>query len=229
MDKIKTNIRMVVCDMAGTTVEEDNLVYKTLQSAINQFGYEFSLDQVLEQGAGKEKKQAIRSIISKFGKEPEEDKIEEIFKVFLEQLKANYKTAEISSQSHAIDFFRSLQNNNIYIVLNTGYDRNTAETLLKRLGWEIGKDIDALVTADEVSKNRPYPDMIYYAMNQFEIKSGDQVVKVGDSKIDIEEGKNAGCKLSIGITTGAHTTAQLQSANPDYIVNNLMDILPLLN
>ncbi len=49
---------MVVFDMAGTTVNEDNIVYKTLRAAINHAGFEFSLDQVLAQGAGKEKKQA---------------------------------------------------------------------------------------------------------------------------------------------------------------------------
>ncbi len=38
-------IRLVVFDMAGTTVNEDNVVYKTLQRAINEFGFNFSLAQ----------------------------------------------------------------------------------------------------------------------------------------------------------------------------------------
>ncbi len=49
---------MIVFDMAGTTVDEQNVVYKTLQKAINREGYEFTLEQVLEQGAGKEKLKA---------------------------------------------------------------------------------------------------------------------------------------------------------------------------
>ena len=52
-------IRMVVFDMAGTTVNEDNVVYKTLQQVINNAGYDFTLKQVLAEGAGKEKLQAI--------------------------------------------------------------------------------------------------------------------------------------------------------------------------
>jgi len=40
-------IRMVVLDMAGTTVNENNLVYKTLQKAINEAGFDFTLEQVL--------------------------------------------------------------------------------------------------------------------------------------------------------------------------------------
>ena len=48
-------IKLVVFDMAGTTVDEDNVVYKTVRDAINAAGYEFSLEQVLTHGAGKEK------------------------------------------------------------------------------------------------------------------------------------------------------------------------------
>ena len=57
-------IKMVVFDMAGTTVDEDNVVYKTLQRAIADHGYPFTFDEVLAEGAGKEKLQAIKSILS---------------------------------------------------------------------------------------------------------------------------------------------------------------------
>jgi len=54
---MSNKIKMVVFDMAGTTVNEDNMVYKTLRTAINEAGFDFTLDQVLEQGAGNEKLQ----------------------------------------------------------------------------------------------------------------------------------------------------------------------------
>ena len=56
-------IKMVVFDMAGTTVDENNVVYKTLQKVINLAGFNFTIEQVLETGAGKEKLAAIRDII----------------------------------------------------------------------------------------------------------------------------------------------------------------------
>ena len=46
---------MVVFDMAGTTIDEDNVVYKTLQQSIELAGYPCSLEQVLAEGAGREK------------------------------------------------------------------------------------------------------------------------------------------------------------------------------
>ena len=47
-------IELVVFDMAGTVVNENNVVYKTLHRAINQNGCFISLNFVLEHGAGKE-------------------------------------------------------------------------------------------------------------------------------------------------------------------------------
>jgi phosphonatase-like hydrolase len=114
-------------------------------------------------------------------------------------------------------------------VLNTGYTRETAQSLVDKLGWEKGKEFDLMVTATDVDKSRPSPDMIFFAMKQFDITDASTVVKVGDSIIDVEEGRNAGCGLNIGVTTGAHTYEQLQSANPEHIINNLMELLPLLS
>jgi len=215
--------------MAGTTVNENNIVYKTLQRAINEKGFNFTLDEVLLEGAGKEKLQAIKSILNVFAEKDDEELATEIYNRFIVLLEDAYNTEKIFPQDNAIDLFRSLKQKNILVVLNTGYNNETAASLIDKLGWIKGADYDSLVTANDVDKNRPNPDMIWLAMKRFDIVNPSEVVKVGDSIIDIEEGKNAGCSLSIGITTGAHTFKQLTTAKPDYIINNLMELLPLLN
>jgi phosphonatase-like hydrolase len=226
---MKHNIKMVVFDMAGTTVNENNLVYKTLQKAINEAGFDFNLDHVLAEGAGKEKKQAIRSVLAVYANNNNEELIGQIFENFMVQLTAAYATADILPQNNVLALFTALKQRNIYAVLNTGYDRATAQSIIEKLGWQEGVDFDGLVTATDVSKNRPNPDMIYFAMNRFGISNGSEVVKVGDSIIDIEEGQNAGCSLNIGITTGAHTAEQLLSAKPDAVIDDLIDLLPLID
>jgi len=222
-------IRMVVFDMAGTTVNENNVVYKTLQEAINEKGFNFSLDEVLLEGAGKEKLQAIKSILSVYAEKDDDDLAANIYKRFIELLKAAYETLEILPQDNAAELFQALKQKNILVVLNTGYNTETAQSLITKLGWKKGVQYDSLVTATDVKKNRPNPDMIWLAMKQFTISNAAEVAKVGDSIIDIEEGKNAGCSLTVGITTGAHTFEQLQSAEPGYIINNLLELLPILN
>ena len=220
---------MVVFDMAGTTVNENNVVYKTLRIAINEAGFDFTLDQVLEQGAGKEKKQAIRSILTAFAGIQDEELTDKIYKNFFEKLTEAYNREEILPQNNAAELFAELKKRGIISILNTGYDRVTAQSIVDKLGWREGEDFDGLVTATDVGRNRPEPDMILFAMKRFNLTDASQVVKVGDSAIDIEEGRNAGCGLSIGITTGAHTAEQLQTAHPDKIIDDLIDVLPLIS
>jgi len=222
-------IKMVVFDMAGTTVDEDNVVYKTLRTAINQAGYNLSLDEVLAQGAGKEKRQAIKSILQVYAAKDDNVLVDNIYTSFIEQLADAYATLEVLPQPNATDLFGALSEKNILVVLNTGYNRETAQSLVAKLGWEEGVEFDLLVTADDVDKNRPNPDMIWFAMKHFGITDGREVAKVGDSIIDIEEGRNAGCILNVGVTTGAHTLEQLQSANPEGIIHNLLELLPLVD
>ena len=126
------------------------------------------------------------------------------------------------------EMMENLRNNGVYVVLNTGYDRKTASSLLLKLGWETGRDIDGLVTADDVSNGRPQPDMIYKAMNICGITEPQEVLKAGDSTIDIEEGKNANCGLTIGVLTGAQNETQLKTATPDYILPSLATLNEVL-
>lgn len=222
-------IKMVVFDMAGTTVDEDNVVYKTLQKVINGAGYNFSLNQVLKEGAGKEKLQAIKDILKQDPKQEEDNLPEQLYKIFIAALAEAYNAMDIKPQQGATELFKTLKQKNILVILNTGYNESTARSLLDKLNWKEGEQIDSLITASNVQNNRPLPDMIHLAMAQFFITDANEVVKVGDSIIDIEEGQNAGCSLSIGITTGAHTAEQLITAKPDYIIHHLMELVPLLN
>jgi len=221
-------IKLAVFDMAGTTVNEDNVVYKTLRKAINDEGFDFTLDQVLAEGAGKEKLQAIKSVLSVYGGKEDESLSNKIFQSFLQQLETAYDTMEILPQDNAVELFSELKKKGILVVLNTGYNAQTANSLIAKLGWIKGQQFDGLVTASDVSKNRPAPDMILRAMEMFEITDPTEVLKVGDSTIDIEEGRNAGCKYIIGITTGAHTKEQLETVYPDFILQNLIELLPVI-
>jgi phosphonatase-like hydrolase len=217
-------IKLVVFDMAGTTIDEDNVVYKTVQQSINAKGYQISLDKVLAEGAGKEKRQAIQSILRVYENKDDQALTDEIYANFSSSLNQAYELLPVYPQPHAYDLFSALRRRKIFIVLNTGYNSQIANILIQKLDWKKGREFDCLITASDVSRNRPYPDMIKMAMEVCGIQNPLEVVKVGDSVIDIEEGLNAGCKYSIGITTGAHSAEQLKSASPDYIINDLMEL-----
>lgn len=220
-------IELAVFDMAGTVVNENNVVYKTLQKAINNKGYDLSLDFVLKHGAGKEKHQAIMDILSEIDSEGRESS-EPIFEDFKLLLDDAYEKLEVTSFEGIPEMLSKLKTNGIKIALNTGYSKAVAELLLHKMKWAKGVQYDVLVTADDVKNGRPKPDMIVKAMQVLGIHDANKVLKTGDSIIDIEEGKNAQCGLTIGVTTGAHTKEQLATANPTYILNSLAELTDIL-
>lgn len=225
---MKKKISMVVFDMAGTTINENNIVYKLLHQVLIDDGYDCSLDLVLAIGAGKEKKAALKDILIELGVFAPDNIAERLHQIFNDKLATIYTTAPIVSMDGAEELFAQLKLMEIKVVLNTGYDSKTAHFLLQKLHWEIGNHIDGLITASDVLHGRPSPDMIFLAMQQLHITDANLVVKIGDSIVDIEEGKNANCGLTIGITTGAQDEQMLQMANPDYIIHHLQDILLLI-
>ncbi|AKP49686.1 phosphonatase-like hydrolase [Cyclobacterium amurskyense] len=223
------NIKLVVLDMAGTTVDEDNVVYKTVQKVINDKGFNVSLEEVLAHGAGKEKHQAITDVLKACTNSTDIASIaSEAFANFKPTLKLTYEQLEVKTFPGVKEMMKGLRSKGVFVVLNTGYDRKTALSLLLKLGWETGKDIDGLVTADDVLNGRPQPDMIYKAMKICGITESQEVLKAGDSTIDIEEGKNANCGLTIGVLTGAQNEKQLKTAHPDYILPSLASLPEVL-
>ena len=230
-------IKLCVFDMAGTTVNEDNLVYKTVRDSINQSlrsanhsDKQVNLDLCLEYGAGKEKSKAIYDILNtlEFSDAEIESLTSTAFATFKDSLATAYNQDTLAEFEGMSDLFEQLKNNGRHVVLNTGYDSKTANKILTILGWSVGSQVDALVTADDVDNGRPAPDMITLAMKQFNIEDSQLVLKAGDSGIDIEEGQNAGCGLVVGVLSGAQNEQQLAKYQPDVILNKLTDLHELI-
>lgn len=219
-------IELLVLDMAGTTINEDNVVYKTLMKAVNDHGYNVSLNEVLASCAGKEKFDAIETLLQEIGGKNEDAQV--IFEDFSHQLKLAYKNLDVKPIDGVEDFLLKMKSLHKKVVLNTGYSLEIAQQLLQKLDWKKNIHFDALITADDVSTSRPSPDMIFLAMKKFGIEDSKKVLKAGDSAIDIEEGKNAGCGITVGVLSGAQTRTELEKANPDYIFENISAIEKIL-
>lgn len=221
-------IKMVVFDMAGTTIDEDNMVYKCVTKAFMDHQINVELETVLIHGAGKEKLDAIRTVYTEVLNEiPDENIAHQIYDTFSALLTDAYNTMQMKLFEGVKSLLYFLHKRDIKVVFNTGYTHDVATSILKKVDIMPGRDIDLLVTADMVAHSRPSPDMIQYALHQYQIKPW-ECIKVGDSVVDIEEGKNAKVKYSIGITTGAQSKDILITASPDFIIDHLRDLIDII-
>ena len=88
--------------------------------------------------------------------------------------------------------------------------------------------IQASVCSDDVPRGRPAPYMIHRCMMLLGVEDIRRVVTIGDTPSDLLSGKNAGCGLTLGVTNGTHTRAQLQRYPNDGLLNTLHELRPAL-
>ena len=94
-----------------------------------------------------------------------------------------------------------LRKEGIRIGSTTGYTAEIMEKVISR-AKESGYEPDYLVTPEVVGSGRPGPFMIYENMKKAAVYPISNVVKVGDTTMDILEGVNAGV-WTVGILEGS--------------------------
>lgn len=224
----KKKLAAVVFDMAGTTVDEGKTVYMSVRDALENFGYQYTLEEVVGLIGGFNKKEGIRLLISKKNKDIPESHIEEVFDLFLTKVETAYQTGLVQEMKGATTLFKLLRAHGVKVVLDTGYFRSTADILIDRMGWKENGFPDLSITSDEVAQGRPHPDMIMKAMTHFDIKDPTQVVKIGDTRSDMEEGQNAGCEIIVGITSDQYNKQDLLEMGATHAIDELSEMERIL-
>lgn len=222
-------IKAVVFDMAGTTIDEGKTVYECVRLTLEQFGLTYSLEEVMRRVGGMNKKEGIRELMElKLGK-IENEKAEEAAEIFRNMVEEAYRTSsKVKEMPGASELFSHLQKKNIKVVLDTGYIRSTADLLIDKMGWRDKKLIDFSVTSDEVSQGRPAPLMIKRALKHLNIESAGDIVKVGDTRTDVEEGINAGCKYIVGIISNQYTKDDLLAMGATHAISSLEELKAII-
>lgn len=102
-----------------------------------------------------------------------------------------------------------LRRRGIKIGSTTGYTREMMD-VVRPAAMAKGYVVDNAVTPDGLPAGRPAPYMIYRNMIELAIPSVDQVVKVGDTIADIEEGVNAKVH-TVGVIVGSNEMGLTES------------------
>ena len=218
-------IALVVFDMAGTTINDEDSVNRCLRESLEAYGLSVTRDEV-NAVMGIRKPDAIAILVKQKGRLGDlGERLDEIHQNFVARSIDFYRkdptVHEIPGVSRA---FEILKQAGIRVALNTGFDRTITDVLLERLGWSGNALIDATISSDEVPRGRPFPDMIQELMRRMEIQDPKRVAKVGDTPADLEEGKNAGCGFVIGVTRGTHSREQLEQYEHTHLIETVADL-----
>jgi len=222
-------IKLAVFDIAGTTVADDHAVSHAFLNAFESYGYKDVSEEDVNPLMGYKKPVAIRMVLDKMDIEEDIELEEDIHNEFVTEMMDHYEySPEVKAMPEAENVFLLLKAKGIKVALNTGFSKDIADVIVHRLQWKERGLIDDYIASDEVEAGRPQPFMIHTLMQRCGVDDPKEVIKIGDTEVDINEGRNAGCSLVVAVTTGAFTKEQLQEYNPDHIIDDLSQLPALI-
>jgi len=220
------NIKAVIFDWAGTIIDFGCIA--PTQVFIEVFRRKDILVSIDEARApmGLAKKDHVRELfrlesvqkqwIAEFGRTPSETDIEEMY-AELEPALALIVKNYSEPIPGAVELIDRLKKQGVKVGTTTGYVSEMMNNILP-LAYAKGLMPDSVVNSSEVIAGRPAPWMIYRNCEKMNVFPLNQMVKIGDTVADIQEGINAGM-WTIGLTkSGNEVGLSLDDAeNADHI------------
>ncbi len=204
-------IRLAVFDWAGTTIDFGCLAPAgAFVAAFAERGIAVSMAEV-RRPMGLHKKDHLRVMLqdpdltarweTACGRGWSETDVDDLYRLVtpMQVAAAGKYSALIPGATACVAKLRS---RDVKIAATTGYFREAAEVVYAA-GKAQGYEPDATICADEVPAGRPAPWMIFRVMEALGIYPTCSVVKVGDTIVDIEDGKNAGA-WSVGVVDSSN-------------------------
>ena len=207
--------KLVVFDIAGTTIQDDSAVNKAFLNAFLHFGLSPTPEQI-NAVMGLSKPLSIKIILKGL---KDTTPISEIHDQFLKNMIEHYSIDEnVKEIPGASSVFNTLHELDYKVALDTGFSRDITNVILDKTGWIIQGLVDAAISSDQVKAGRPYPYMIFKLMEALDVGNVRNVTKVGDTVVDIQEGINAGCGIVAAVTSGTCSREYLQNVPGTFFI-----------
>ncbi|MEV6172762.1 phosphonatase-like hydrolase [Streptomyces sp. NPDC051954] len=213
------NIRLVVLDMAGTTVADGGLVERAFAAAARRLGADpDAMVDYVRATMGESKISVFRHL---FGEETKAQEANRAFEEAYAELVDGGLVAPIPGARETIEQLRSQGRT---VVLTTGFARTTQDAILAALGWQDLVPL-TLCPADAGGRGRPYPDMVLAAF----LRTGAadavrQIAVVGDTSYDMLSGVRAGAGVVAGVLTGAHDEDALRASGATQVLGSVAEL-----
>jgi phosphonoacetaldehyde hydrolase len=201
------HIRAIMLDWAGTTVDHGSIApVLALQTLFQQHGIALSTEDA-RRDMGLLKRDQIEAILARpdmrakwnsiTGHQPGDADVSSLFEEFGPlQIEIVAKHSQLISGVDRV--VKDWQGRGLRIGSTTGYTRAMLAPVLSQASQQ-GYSPDASVCPDEVGAGRPAPWMLMRNAQLLDVYPPSACVKIGDTVVDIEEGKNAGM-WTIGLT-----------------------------
>ena len=219
-------IRLVVLDMAGTTVTDQGAVEEAFQVALDAVG--LTAGDLRDQPAAYIRRTMGQSKIAVFtellgGDHHRAEQANTAFESAFDQAVAR---GEVGPMPGAEECLSVLRQSGMRLCLTTGFSPATRDRVVAALGWQGA--VDLLLSPSDAGRGRPWPDMILTAVLRLRIDDVAEVAVVGDTASDLLSGTRAGASIVVGVLSGAHSQDELRRAPHTHLLGSVAELPDLL-
>jgi len=228
---LKKGISAIILDWAGTTVDYGCFApVNAFIKAFEEYGITPTMDETREP-MGMEKRAHVAKMlkgkrldaiwVNKHKRSHTKEDVDAIYDKFepaLFETLSDY-TDPIPG---VLETVRTLRKMGIIIGSTTGYTKKMME-IVAPLAKEKGYYPDCLICPEDVGSGRPYPYMVWRNLETLKVMDVRNVVKIGDTAADMEEGKNAGC-IGVGILNGSSMLGLSEKEYAEILPNKIDEL-----
>ncbi|HEX6769001.1 MAG TPA: HAD family phosphatase [Candidatus Binatia bacterium] len=214
-------LRAVIFDFNGIIVDDEPIHFELFQRVFAEEGIDLSKDAYYERYLGYDDRGAFS-----YGYQEHQRELSHAKLVELIERKAVYYQEAIRNHVAIFPGVKKLVAdlaNNLPLAVASGALRHEIETILTTAG--LIRHFKAIVSAEDVERGKPEPDIFLKALATLNAQSGDAIhakecVVIEDSKEGIKGARRAGMKCLA--VTNSHPADLLRDA--DSIVNSLEEV-----
>lgn len=222
------NIKAVILDWAGTSVDFGCMgPARVFVEIFKRWNIDISVEQArLPMGLAKkdhtrvllEMPEITQQWLDIYGRTPKEQDVEDIYTLLTPVMNDIIKEFAVPIPG-LLNFMEQVKRQGIKVGTTTGYMTEIMEKLVPE-AQKLGFQPDCIVASTEVPEGRPAPYMCYLNAIRMGVYPFNQMVKIGDTVADIQEGLNAGM-WTVGLTKSGNEVGisweEINEANPEIV------------
>lgn len=219
-------IRVVIADMAGTTISDDGVVLEAFDSALSDAGVlarsrqHVEAHDIVRSTMGQSKIDVFRLVLG------QEVRAQRATAVFEQAYAERVKAGRVKPIPGAEAAFAAMRGRGLKIALTTGFSPQTRDLILEHLDWS--EEVDLALSPADAGRGRPFPDMLWLAMLRLRAIGVGEVVAVGDTASDMQAAEAAGIAMRCGVLSGSDDAERLRGGGATHLLKSIAELPEML-
>ena len=218
-DLVNSPLKAVLFDLDGTLVDSEKDIAEAANFTREHYGLKRVPDTTIAQYVGN----GVYTLLEKSLGTTDQAKIQEAYLIFQEHYRIHLSDFT-KTYPGTFDLLNALKKKNVKMGVVSNKPQEFTTSVLEKLN--LAPYFEVAFGPEATTNRKPHPEPLLVALQKLGVQTHEAVM-IGDSIVDIQAARAA--KMRVGVLTHGYGTREvLISANPDWIVDSLQELISIL-